>query len=280
MRARLFSLLMALPGLVEAAPANPFFAMDTGTQGPPTAAASTVAQLGFTGMSFNAHNFPALIEPLKANAMKLYAVYFTTALEADKPALDAQPALRILIQKLRGSGSTLWLGIQKITREDVPLPRTDFPDALLAAKLSEIAAYAGEHGVHVSLYPHAGFHIERVEHALNLIRQVAQPNLGLTFNLCHWLKVEGPTDPAPLLSQTLPYLDLVTVNGADTGDTKSLPWSRLIQPIGHGDYDLTALLRTLHALEYRGPIGLQHYGIAGDWKEKLALSMTGWQALP
>jgi len=30
---------------------------------------------------------------------------------------------------------------------------------------------------------------------------------------------------------------------------------------------------------YRGPVGLQHYGVKGDAREKLGQSMAGWRAL-
>ena len=43
--------------------------------------------------------------------------------------------------------------------------------------------------------------------------------VGATFNLCHWLKVEGDIDPTSMLKAAMPRLMFVSINGADGGDT-------------------------------------------------------------
>jgi len=273
-------LLVLLSEIASAAPSNPFFAMDTATKGTADSIVPIVAYLGFAGMSAHIGNFETLTPALKEKGLNLYATYYTTALDADKPALEAQPTLRDLIDRLGNTSTTLWLGITKITRDGTTLQPSQVPDPLVAARLHEIVSYAAEHKVPVSLYPHAGFFVEHVEHALLLTRLTALPNLTITFNLCHWLKVEGDRDPTPVLKEALPHLGFVTLNGANRGDTKTLSWNELIQTIGSGSYDLSAFTQVLQTIGYTGPIGLQHYGIPGDWKENLTLSMTGWKALP
>jgi hypothetical protein len=71
----------------------------------------------------------------------------------------------------------------------------------------------------------------------------------------------------------------VTINGADSGKTKKMDWKRLIQPLGTGTYDLTFLLRVLRSSGYRGPIGLQGYGIKMEPRQLLKQSMDGWREL-
>ena len=56
-------------------------------------------------------------------------------------------------------------------------------------------------------------------------------------------------------------------------------WSRLIQPLGEGDFDLVPFLRQLHASGYRGPIGLQCYQVQGEVDVLLNKSMDAWRAL-
>ena len=73
---------------------------------------------------------------------------------------------------------------------------------------------AEEAQVRIALYPHAGFWVERVEDAVRLAARVDRKNLGVTFNLCHWLKVDGRNLDTSL-AQARPYLFLVTINGAD-----------------------------------------------------------------
>ena len=113
-----------------------------------------------------------------------------------------------------------------------------------------------------------------------LAAKMNDPAVGVTFNLCHWLKVEGSTrDPAPVLRAALPRLLFVTINGADTGDTKTMGWERLIRPLGEGSYDVGAVLKTLRATGYEGPIGFQGYGIQGDARAVLAKTMAEWKAM-
>jgi sugar phosphate isomerase/epimerase len=98
------------------------------------------------------------------------------------------------------------------------------------------------------------------------------------FNLCHWLAVDKSRDYKPLLKKAMPLLWAVSINGADEFD-QGAGWSRYIQPLGKGNFDVGGLLRTLHELGYMGPIDLQCYGIGGDAREHLAQSMVEWKKL-
>ena len=100
----------------------------------------------------------------------------------------------------------------------------------------------------------------------------------MTFNLCHWLKVEGADrDPVPVLRAALPRLMFVSISGADTGDTRAMSWDRLIQPLDAGSYDLGAFLRTLRTVGYTGPVGFQGYNIKGEPRDILARSIAAWR---
>jgi sugar phosphate isomerase/epimerase len=97
--------------------------------------------------------------------------------------------------------------------------------------------------------------------------------VGVTFNLCHWLKQDGPSDLESRLKLALPRLMLVTINGADPEGG----WDRIIQTLDRGSYDVCDFLKTLRRVGYRGPIGLQCYAIAGNKRDNLARSMKTWQ---
>ena len=71
----------------------------------------------------------------------------------------------------------------------------------------------------------------------------------------------------------------VTINGADTGDTKAMGWDRLIRPLGQGSYDVGAFLKTLRQTGYAGPIGFQGYGIKVDPALVLKETMAAWRRL-
>jgi sugar phosphate isomerase/epimerase len=151
-------------------------------------------------------------------------------------------------------------------------------DELAVKVLREMSDQARESGAQLLLYPHQGSWIERIENAVRVADQVDRPNVGVMFNLCHWLRVDKSRDYRPLLKAALPRLRAVSINGADEFDEKP-GWDRYIQPLGQGNFDVAGFLRTLRELGYNGPIGLQCYGIGGDARVHLARSMEAWKKL-
>ena len=142
--------------------------------------------------------------------------------------------------------------------------------------LREMSELASDSGSQLLLYPHQGSWVERVEDSIRVADKVDRTNVGVMFNLCHWLRVDKNREYKPLLKQALPRLWAVSINGAD--DFTDQPgWERYIQPLDQGNFDVARFLSTLHDLGYRGPIGLQCYGIGGDAREHLARSMAVWR---
>lgn len=137
---------------------------------------------------------------------------------------------------------------------------------------------AKDSGAQLLLYPHQGSWVERIEDSTRVADQVNRPNVGVMFNLCHWLRVDKSRDYEPLLKQAMPRLWAVSLNGADDFDEKP-GWGRYIQPLDQGSFDVGKFLKTLKRLGYKGPIGLQCYGIGGDTREHLARSLAAWQTL-
>ena len=117
-----------------------------------------------------------------------------------------------------------------------------------------------------------------MEDAVRVADKVDRPNVGVMFNLCHWLRVDKQRDYRPLLEAAMPRLWAVSINGADSFDPKP-GWAHYIQPLDSGSFDVGGLLKTLKELGYKGPIGLQCFGIGGDAREHLARSMAKWQEL-
>lgn len=145
--------------------------------------------------------------------------------------------------------------------------------------LKQTAKTAERRGVRLALYHHTGSAHESLQTTLRLVNAVDSPNLGYAFVLCHWLKLNGKTNPngyLPLLKAHPEKLFLVHINGAKTtGDS----WQELIQPLDSGDFDNAPLLRTLTEIGYCGPVGLQCYGIKFPPAEHLARSMRVWRDL-
>lgn len=253
--------------------AQPFFAMDTGAKGPPAQVAALLKDLRYDGLGGSGYQVKPLLEELSKNNLRLFNVYLTLKFEGS-PAVS--PELSRLITDLSGHDSCLWIAVQKVENFKISDPAGD---ALALAHLKAIADAAKAKNVPLALYPHTGFWLARVDDALRVADHLNRPDVGVTFNLCHWLKVEGDVDPAPTLKRALPRLRFVTLNGADTGDTKTFGWDRLIQPLDSGSYSQPNLLKTLRDLGYTGPVGLQSYGLKGDQKALLTRSRQAWDKL-
>ena len=140
-----------------------------------------------------------------------------------------------------------------------------------------MATIARPSGAEILLYPHSFMWMEKIEDAVRVAGKVDRPNVGVMFNLCHWLRVSKDRDYKTRLAKAMPRLRAVSICGADEFDDKP-GWAHYIQPLGHGSFDLLAFLKTLRQLGYTGPIGLQCYGIPGDVRDNLAESMKAWRS--
>ena len=261
---------------------TPFFAMDTALRdGKSRSAAEQAAllkALGFDGIGTSGFPSEQFLAAFENAGLRVFNTYLTLSFDSAKPGLD--PMLKEFVPRLKGHNTALWIAIKGVTLDGENLkPSSPLGDAVVVPLMRELADLAQTNSVKIALYPHARLWIERVEDAIRVAGKVDRPNLGVTFNLCHWLKVEGSRNPKPLLAEAMPRLFFVSINGADSGDTKNMDWNRLIQPLDSGTYDVAALLKSLRDLGYKGPIGFQGYGIAGDSGEILRHAMAGWRRI-
>jgi sugar phosphate isomerase/epimerase len=88
--------------------------------------------------------------------------------------------------------------------------------------------------------------------------------------------VDDEKNMESLIRQAMPYLFVVTINGADSGGKD---WKQLIQTLDRGSFDVSKFLKALKDSGYTGPIGLQGYGIGGDVYDNLKRSMNAWRQL-
>ncbi len=259
--------LLAEQTTSEARPNNPFFAMDTATGGgTPDAQAEMLKELGYAGMSCGLdHDISALLTALDERQLKLFAVYAGVNLGPDGPSYPAK--LSQVIARLKGRETIVWLTVTGNAPE---------AEAQAVKAVREMADLAEAAGLRVALYPHAGFYMARLSHAVRLAKKVDRTNVGVTFNLCHWLKEGRPDAMIEDIRAAAPHLFVATVNGADRRGTT---WEQLIQPLGRGDFDVAALLKALREAGFRGPVGFQGYGIGGNARETLRRTITAWNTL-
>lgn len=257
-------------------PAVPFFAlcMDTHDAKHRTLAeqAQLLKELGYAGAGHLwLDNLKERIDTLDAAGLKLFQVYLRVNIAPTAEPYDAR--LKDSLPLLKGRGAMLALLISGLPPSD---PSGD-PRAVEIIR--EIADMARASDTRVVLYPHSGDWLERVEDAVRVTKKVERPNVGVMFNLCHWLKVDKEDNLKPLLSAAMPYLYAVSVHGADHAEDIHSGKGNWIQPLDSGAFDVGAMLKTLHDAGYRGPVGLQCYGLPGDARDHLARSMAAWRVL-
>lgn len=232
--------------------------------------ASLLKRLGFEGIELEGLDRAGeKLEVLKRAGLPVYMVYIQIDLEKELP-YDTR--LLDFIKQVSGSEVTLWLHIHS----DKLKPSDQEGDKICVPIIQKLADFALQYGVNLALYPHTNFWLEKIDDSVRLTGKINRRNVGAVFNLCHFLK----TDNRALLEQKLiaaiPFLSVVSVNGADDGNTNSMDWKRLIQPLGEGTFDVLNVLRILKENSYKGPVGLQCYNISGEPSEFLAKSMKTW----
>lgn len=206
---------------------------------------------------------------LDAAGLKLFQITMTVDVAPGKPPYDSA-RFKAVLGAVKGRGVQFCVTCKGVKSSDHTIDRH------AVGLLREMSDLARESGAQLLLYPHQKDWVERIEDAVRVAEQVDRPNVGVMFNLCHWLRVDAGRDYRPLLRRALPRLWAVSINGADEFDDQP-NWKRYIQPLDRGSFDVLGFLRTLDELGYRGPIGLQCFGIGGDAREHLARSLVQWR---
>jgi len=210
------------------------------------------------------------LKTLDAAGLRLFQITMTVDLAPGKTPYDARFKDVLALVKGRHMQFDLLVG---------GMPPSDASaDPRAVAILREMSDLALDSGAQLLLYPHVMNWIERIEDSVRVAGKVDRPNVGVMFNLCHWLRVDKQRDYKPLLRQAMPRLWAVSINGADEFDPNP-GWDHYIQPLDKGSFDVAGLLKTLKELGFSGTVGLQCYGIGGDAREHLARSMTAWRKM-
>lgn len=210
------------------------------------------------------------IQSLDVAGLKLYQITISVDIAPGKQAYD--PRLKDVLKAVKGRGIQFALLMNGLK------PSDPAGDERAIEVIREIVDLGKGSGAQFLLYPHTDFWMERIEDCIRVAHKVNCDEVGVMFNLCHWLRVSKDRDYVAPLQAALPKLMAVSINGADEWSTEA-GWAKYIQPLGHGTFDVPKFLRTLHELGFKGPIGLQCYGIGGDTREHLQESMAAWRKL-
>jgi sugar phosphate isomerase/epimerase len=231
--------------------------------------AALLKELGYDGVGHLwLDNIPERLKTLDDAGLKLFQITMTVDITPDKRAYD--PKFKEIMPLLKGRGVQFLLLMNGLK------PSDPAGDERAVEIIREMAAVASESGAQILLYPHSYMWMEKIEDAVRVADKVDRTNVGVMFNLCHWLRVTKDRDYKSRLAKAMPRLWAVSINGADEFDDKP-GWAHYIQPLGRGSFDMAAFLKTLRQLGYTGPIGLQCFGIPGDARDNLAESIKAWR---
>jgi sugar phosphate isomerase/epimerase len=254
---------------------NAFFAMDTGTKDEAHQSAESQVQmvkdLGYDGIDHLGYDgIEDKLNAVDKLNMRLFAIYLGAYIDKDREPYDAR--MQEIINLLQNRETVIWLPLRSETYS-VSDPAGDEEAVRTIQKLADKADRAK---LNIVLYPHTNFWLEKVSDAIRVMKKVNRKNVGMTFNLCHWLRTGNSQDLGRLLSEAMPYLSMVSINGADR-DGKD--WKTLIQTLDNGSYPVLDFLKALKQFGYSGPIALQGYGIGGDVHQNLKRSKGAWDEM-
>ena len=252
-------------GGVAAGLPNPIFAYEFGDISPEQQA-GFAREYGFEGTVFDhARQIPERLRALDEAHLQLFFLWLTV--DISKGQIKYEPGMEAAIEALQGRGTVVWVAMQGdgAGAEERTMQAVD-----------QISDLASRSNLRVALYPHYGFYLARFRDVVRIAERAGRTNVGVTFNLCHELRSGFDPQFPQLLDKAMPRLYGVTINGADR---QGRDWNTLIQPLGRGDYDVTELVRTIAKAGYRGPFGIQCYGLKGDPGVYLKQSMAAWRVI-
>jgi sugar phosphate isomerase/epimerase len=232
--------------------------------------ARMLKELGFAGVGYplwTGDSQTKNLQVLDEAGVSLFLVW--TTVNVDPAAKPFDPQVLDAVRKLKGRPTTVCVLLQGLKPGD---PKGEEPAVKALRQLGDAAAEAG---LRISIYHHTGDWTQSLLQAIAVVKKADHPRVGVNFNLCHWLMIDGDKDYRPVLRENAGRIFAVSINGAKLG---SKTWTNgLIQPLDQGDFDNPALLKTLSEIGYRGPIGLMCYGIPGDVREHLQRSIEVWK---
>jgi sugar phosphate isomerase/epimerase len=246
---------------------NSVFAYEFGDISPQQQAAFA-RECGFEGTVFDhAVQIPERLRALDDAHLQLFFLWLTVDISHGQ--IKYEPGMEAAIAALEGRGTVVWVAIQGDDTGGGAEERT-------MQAVDRISDLASRSNLRVALYPHYGFYLARFRDVVRVAERAGRSNLGVTFNLCHELRSGLDPEFPQLLDKAIPRLYGVTINGADR---QGRDWNTLIQPLGRGDYDVAELVRTIAKAGYRGPFGIQCYGLKGDPGVYLKQSMAAWRVI-
>jgi sugar phosphate isomerase/epimerase len=236
------------------------------------AQAALVKRLGYDGLAGHVEdNYYPLRAAMDSVGLAMPEMYIAMNIVAGK--IVQHPELRNIMKHSQDRHLLVTLHLHA----DSSVTNRAMGDSLFMLGLRDLSDFASPLHIDLAVYPHVGLYCETLEQAVSLAKRAGRKNVGAVLNLCHLLKVEGEEGWQQTTVDALPWLFMVGINGADSGDTRSMGWDRLIRPLGEGSFDVYNLVKLLKDHGYNGKFGLQCYNIQQDCETALTKSMKTWR---
>ena len=235
--------------------------------------AALIKKIGFDGMEgHSGENYHQRWAALDAKGLTMPQMYWSMTLN-DDGEVTYDEEIKDIIKNSKNRDLTVAI----IVRADQYKQKKDEGDKIVARAIGELADFASPYNVKIAFYPHVWLYYEKIDHIVKLVNMIDRDNVGAIFNVCHFLKAEGEQHLKDKLLKVLPHLFLVSINGADSGNTKEMGWDQLIQPLGDGTFNTYQVVKILWDHGYEGPIGIQCYNVDQDCRLALYKSMSTWR---
>ncbi|MEM0964881.1 MAG: TIM barrel protein [Verrucomicrobiota bacterium] len=209
-------------------------------------------------------------EALADAGLEVEATYII--LRPTKKGIPVPKDVATHLAEFEGTETDVWVTVGKPRKFDVS-------EEQVVEAISEVADIARANGLRTVVYPHYSFVTDTNARVLQIAQAIDREDLGVAFSLCHFLKQEDPSELEVTLEAAKQHLMAVQINGADENGKETGDWSRLILPLGEGDFDVMRVLETLESIGYDGPITLQCFGIQSPPEDHLAKSMAEWNTM-
>jgi len=265
----LFSIFISLcSARAEVTQAPPLYAFDNGLTDVVSFAdkAALLKELGYAGICWSPKDTTQMLAALDQHDLEMCSLYVPLTVDATSAIIP--PEVVAEINCLKGRKTIVFLMIMGKSSDSIVIPA-----------IQHFADIAAENGLTLVLYPHFSAFTDTERECLRLARVADRPNIGVSFNLCHFLAQSDPADLEATVREMADLLKCVTINGAEGQGIPDLLNGKLIQPLGMGSFDLKRLLTVLEEIHYHGPVGLQCYNIPLPARQHLTASMQEWKKL-
>jgi len=219
-----------------------------------------IKKLGYDWRKEHLSDFPREIELLKRNNIELTAVWMWI----DEHIIEGTPEeIDYIFDVLAETNTrtTIWAGFSDYFYEDKPDDEKLNTGVQIVQMLHQRAK---ETGSKIALYNHGGWYGEP-ENQINIIEAVDPDNIGIVYNFHHG---HHQIDRfSGMLSEMLPYLWTVNINGMKTGGPK-------IVPLGEGNHEKEMIYSLIHS-EFNGTIGIIGHTEGKDIKKVLTRNLNG-----